>query len=111
VSAKKKATKARIKTKATTLPSSPEAQVSFADHPDPPSGFTFLLACIAGCRADEVIGDANEQYYKLVARMGIEKGRWWYRVYVVKTFAGRVPGLVMRIALLHKLLGLFTSIS
>jgi hypothetical protein len=70
-----------------------------------PKGFSFLLACVA-TRADEVLGDAETQYRKMILRLGAGPARWWYRVFVVRTIIRMVPGMLVRIAVVHKLFGL-----
>jgi hypothetical protein len=64
----------------------------------------FTLACLAKPgRADEVLGDAEAEYRKMIVRLGEARARWWYRVYVARTAIGMLPGVVMRLSGLHKL--------
>ena len=72
-----------------------------------PPNFTFLLACFARRgRANEEIGDALEEFHKMVGRLGEARAGQWCRWYVVKRVGERVLGLAMRLLLLEKL-GLF----
>jgi hypothetical protein len=73
----------------------------------PPRGSTFLLACLTRRgRAEEVIGDAETEYRKMVDRLGLEGARWHYRKYVAEVVIEMLPGVLARVLLLHKLLGL-----
>ena len=81
--------------------------VATASHSAPPIGFAFLLSCLAKPgRADEVIGDAEEEYRKMVARLGPVWARWHYRVCVLRVSISMLPSMMARVVLLHKLLGL-----
>jgi hypothetical protein len=75
---------------------------------DPPLRASYLLALIARPgRADELLGDAESEYRKMVARFGLKRARWRYRVYVAWVIVGMVPGVLMRAMVLHKLLSSF----
>jgi hypothetical protein len=70
----------------------------------PPNGFTFILACTARPnRADEVLGDAETEYRRMLVRLGPRLARWWYRIYVVRVMVWTLPGVLMRVGVLHKL--------
>jgi hypothetical protein len=74
----------------------------------PPSGCMFLLACVARPgRADELLGDAESEYNRMVIRMGHDRARWWYRIYVLKVAIRMLPSAAARLVLLHKLLQSF----
>jgi hypothetical protein len=73
-----------------------------------PKGFSFVLACLAKPnRADEVLGDAEAEYRGMITRLGVSRARWWFRVYVIKVALGMVPGVLMRLVVLHKLFSSF----
>lgn len=58
----------------------------------PPGGFALLLACVARPgRADELLGDAEDEYRKVIARLGVGRARWWYRARVLKVFFRMLP--------------------
>jgi hypothetical protein len=70
----------------------------------PPERFTFLLACVARPgRADEVLGDAEEEFRKMIAQFGVVQARWLYRVYVLRVVIGMLPGVLTGAWVLHKL--------
>lgn len=84
-----------------------------ASSPDPltplvlPAGFEFMLACFARKGlSEEVLGDAEAEYHKVVFRLGPRLARWWYRVYVLKVAAAMAPGALTRLWIFHKLLGI-----
>ena len=67
-----------------------------------------LLACVAQKgRVEELLGDVEEDYRKMIVRFGPRRARWWYRIYVVKdVIAPILPGVVARLWVLHKLFSL-----
>jgi hypothetical protein len=73
----------------------------------PPSWSSFVLACVASKgRAEELLGDAHAEYRQMIETLGAERARWWYRVYVAKLVARMLPGAIMRVLLLHKVIGM-----
>jgi hypothetical protein len=70
----------------------------------PPKAFAFVLACTAKPgRAEEVLGDVETEFHKMVACLGAVRAAWWYRVYVAKLIIRVLPGIALRILVLHKL--------
>jgi hypothetical protein len=81
----------------------PEAEVI----EKPPAGASLLLACVAPAgRSECVLGSAQEEYRKVIVLLSPRRARWWYRVYVVKAASRMLPSALMRVLLLHKLIGL-----
>jgi hypothetical protein len=84
----------------------PRTQVeTVIGHSDPPKGFAFLLACAAGPeRAEEKLGDAETEYRRMIARFGVTRARWWYRVTTMKRVFEMLPSVLIRVWILYKLL-------
>jgi hypothetical protein len=75
-----------------------------ATNGTPPKAFAFVLACTAKPgRADEVLGDVETEFHQMVACLGAVRAAWWYRVYVAKLIIRMLPGIALRILVLHKL--------
>ena len=73
----------------------------------PPSWSSFVLACLASKgRAEELLGDAHAEYRQMIETLGAGRARWWYRVYVAKLVGRMLPGAIMRVLLLHKVIGM-----
>jgi hypothetical protein len=53
-----------------------------------------------------MLGDAESEYRRMIARLGVTGARWFYRLYVVKVVGRMLPSAVMRLLLLHRLIGL-----
>lgn len=82
----------------------PEQPSSLADAP---RWAPFLLACVAKSgREDEILGDAESVYRQMIPRLGLTRARWYYGVYVLKLAGRMLPSVIMRVMLLHKLIGL-----
>jgi hypothetical protein len=63
----------------------------------PPSTFAFVLACTARPgRAEEVLGDAEDEFRRMVTQLGVAQARWWYRLYVSRAVIRMLPGVLMR---------------
>lgn len=66
-----------------------------------------LLACFARRgRAEEMLGDAESEFRQMVARLGARRARVLYRVYVLRVVCGTLPGMLGRLWLVRKMLGL-----
>jgi hypothetical protein len=73
----------------------------------PPRWSQWILACLAQPgRADEMLGDTDAEYRKMVAQLGPGRAAWWYRVYVAKLVVRLLPGMAGRLLVLHKLMHL-----
>ena len=104
---------ARVRVEATVTQAEPTLADAFdaaaqSSHASvPPSWSSFVLACVASKgRAEELLGDAHAEYRQMIETLGAEGARWWYRVYVAKLVGRMLPGAIMRVLLLHKLIGM-----
>jgi len=53
-----------------------------------------------------MLSDAESEYRRMIARLGVTGTRWFDRLYVVKVVGRMLPSAVMRLLRLHRLIGL-----
>jgi hypothetical protein len=59
---------------------------------------SYVLAfCAPPGRADEYLGDAEEEFQRIVSRFGVKPARWLYRAYVGKVILAIIPLILDRL--------------